>query len=50
MQSPMDVLSVAEKKKKRKYLQVCTERRALFTPVCISVDEVLGREAAIFLK
>ena len=48
--SPMDVLSVAEKQKKSKYLEACNERRALFTPVCISVDGVLGKEAAIFVK
>ena len=32
-----DVLSTAESEKERKYHQVCLDRRALFTPLCISV-------------
>ena len=48
--SPMDILSGAEKEKKNKYHEACTERRALFTPLCTSVDGMLGKEAAVFVK
>ena len=47
---PFDVLSAAESEKKKKYHQACFDRRALFTPLCISVDGLLGREAAVFVK
>ena len=48
--SPLDVLSAAESEKKKKYHYACSDRRALFTPLCISVDGLLGREAAVFVK
>ena len=48
--SPLDVLSIAESEKKRKYHQACLDRRALFTPLCISVDGLLGRETNVFIK
>jgi hypothetical protein len=48
--SPSDVLSTAENEKKKKYLDACTIRRATFTPLCISVDGMLGREANVFVK
>ena len=48
--SPMDVLSAAEGEKKKKYLQACSDRRALFTPLCVSVDGMMGREASVFVK
>ena len=49
-QSPIDVLSGAEKDKKKKYLEACSDRRAMFTPLCTSVDGLLGREANVFVK
>ena len=48
--TPHDVLSTAEGEKKRKYLQACQDRRATFTPLCVSVDGMLGSEAAFFVK
>ena len=40
--TPHDILSTAEGEKKRKYLQACKDRRATFTPLCVSVDGMLG--------
>ena len=48
--SPSDVLAKAEEEKKAKYLSACEARRALFTPICVSVDGMVGREANAFLK
>ena len=48
--SPSAVLASAEAEKKRKYCDACTERRATFTPLCFSVDGLVGDEAACFLK
>ena len=48
--TPKDVLGTAEKGKKSKYSSACEDRRALFTPVCCSVDGMLGGEAKVFLK
>ena len=48
--SPVAVLASAEAEKKRKYCDACTERRATFTPLCFSVDGLVGDEAACFLK
>jgi hypothetical protein len=48
--SPSDVLASAEKEKKDKYQQACIERRALFTPLCISVDGMLGNETTVYIK
>ena len=47
--SPRDVLCTAEGEK-HKYLQACQNRRATFTPLCVSVDGMLGSEAKIFVK
>ena len=35
---------------KHKYLQACQDRRATFTPLCVSVDGMLGSEAMFFVK
>ena len=43
--APTDVLRSAESDKKKKYLQACQDRRAAFTPLCVSVDGLLGKEA-----
>ena len=48
--SPSAVLASAEAEKKRKYCDACTECRATFTPLCFSVDGLVGDEAACFLK
>ena len=48
--APFDVLTRAEKEKKAKYTLACEERRAVFTPLCISVDGMLGRETDHFLR
>ena len=48
--TPHDVLSTAEVEKKRKYLQACQDRRITFTLLCVSVDGMLGSEAAFFVK
>ena len=47
--TPPDVLRTAELEKKRKYLQACQDRRAAFTPLCVSVDGLLGKEADFFI-
>ena len=49
-QSPRSVLCSAESEKKKKYLQACHDRRADFTPLCVSIDGMLGAEAEFFLK
>ena len=48
--SSRDVLGSAEVEKKRKYLQACQDRQATFTPLCVSVDGMLGSEAEFFVK
>ena len=45
-----DVLGTAEGEKKRKYLQACQDRRATYTPLCVSVDGMLGSEAKFFVR
>ena len=47
--TPQDILRSAELDKKRKYLQACQDRRASFTPICVSVDGLLGKEADFFI-
>ena len=47
---PKDALGTAEGEKKRKYLQACQDRRATFTPLCVSVDDMLGSEAEFFVR
>jgi hypothetical protein len=44
------VIETQEKEKKRKYLQNCLKQRCHFTPFVVSVDGLLGREAATFSK
>ena len=44
------MLTNAEKEKREKYCSACLNRWALFTPLCVSVDGMLGREATVFLK
>lgn len=49
-QSPRSVLSSAESEKKKKYMKACQDRRACFTPLCVSIDGMLGVETEFFLK
>ena len=44
---PITILSNAEMEKKKKYQQPCHE---LSTPLCISVDGMMGKETTVFLK
>ena len=44
------VLSSAEEEKKRKYNDAAEAWRASFTPLVVSVDGVLGREAECFIQ
>ena len=48
--SPNQVLAQAEKDKKLKYGSSCEERRAVFTPLCVSVDGLFGKETEHFVK
>ena len=48
--SPHDVLGLAEVEKKRKYLKAYQDGRDTFTPLCVSVDGMLGSEAEFFVK
>ena len=48
--SPLDVITLAEEEKKAKYRLACEARRALFTPLCVSVDGLMGKEATAFVK
>ena len=48
--SSCDVLCSTEVEKKRTYLQACQNRHAAFTPLCVSVDGMLGSEAEFFVK
>jgi len=44
------VLCSAEAEKKRKYSQACHDCHATFTPLCVSVDGMLGPETEFFVK
>ena len=44
------VLKNAEREKKAKYSTACEDRHASFTPLCISVDGLVGAEMKTFLK
>ena len=35
---------------KQKYSQTCRDRKATFTPLCVSADDMSGCEATDFLK
>ena len=48
--SPQTVLRMAEREKKLKYGQACEDRHASFTPLCMSVDGLVGLEMNTFLK
>jgi len=48
--TPLAVSCLAEVEKKRKYSQACNDRRATFTPLCVSVDGMFGPETEFFVK
>jgi len=48
--TPLVMLCSAEAEKKHKYSQACHDHRATFTPLCVSVDGVLGPETELFVK
>ena len=48
--TPQDVLQTGEGEKKRKYLQICFDQHATFTPLHVSVDGMLGCEAEFLLR
>ena len=48
--SPNAVIATAETENKRKYSSVCEERRASFTPLCLLVDGLNGRETNHLIK
>ena len=48
--TPTAVLKSAEREEKTKYSEACEERHSLFTPLCCSVDGMVGGEANVFLK
>ena len=48
--TPQDVLHTAEGEKKHKCLQTCQNHRATFTPLCVSINGMLGRPQPIMLK
>ena len=48
--TPSSVLKNAENEKKRKYLVACEAIHASFTPLCVSVDGLLGVEFKSFVK
>jgi hypothetical protein len=49
--SPESVLMSAENEKKSKYSKACeADWHASFTPLCLSVDGLLGPELKFFLK
>ena len=44
------MLKRAENEKKKEYSKTCEESKENFTPLCISVDRLLGSETRIFFK
>ena len=47
---PAQVLRKAEQEKKSKYNPICERRHSSFTPLCVTVDGLMGTEMSIFLK
>jgi hypothetical protein len=47
---PAQVLHKAEHEKKLKYNPICERRHSSFTPLCMSVDGLMGTEMSVFLK
>ena len=49
-QGPLKVLKTHEREKKKKYLKPCLEQHHHFTPVIVSTNGLIGREATTLLK
>ena len=47
---PLQVLKTAERDKKNKYGEACNSIHCSFTPLCMTVDGLLGSETHTFLK
>ena len=47
--TPQAVLTTAEKDKKRKYVAACESNHCSFTPLCLTVDGVMGSEMRSFI-
>ena len=48
--SPEAVLKAAEREKKNKYARSCEDQHASLTPLCVSIDGLVGSEMNSFLK
>ena len=46
---PQSIIVTAEREKKRKYSTACAAKHVSFTPLCFSVDGLMGAEAKSFL-
>jgi hypothetical protein len=47
---PLKVLETQKREKKKKYLNPCLEQCYHFTPVIVSTDGLIGKEATTLLK
>ena len=47
--APQSVLATAEREKKRKYSDACAAKHVSFTPLCFSVDGLMGTETKMFM-
>ena len=47
---PNQVLHDAERDKKAKYGPICELQHSSFTPLCVTVDGLVGGETSLFLK
>ena len=47
--TPQAVLTTAEKDKKKKYVAACESNHCSFTPLCLTVDGVMGSEMRSFI-
>ena len=48
-QSPMQVFRAAEREKKAKYSSACEALHVSFTPLCMTVDGLIGSETNTFI-
>ena len=48
--SPQSVVAAAEIEKKRKYSAACESHHCSFTPLCFTIDGLMGKESKSFLK
>ena len=43
-------MAIAEREKKRKYIAACESRHCSFTPLCLTIDGLVGTEMKTFLQ